>query len=263
MSYLLYYCFCSQISFPWSLVVLLVLVASFYYAFYFTEFFKWMSRAFQLGYAARSLIEFIFILLPSISVISHVRTMRDWASLPLTPIKGPFSFTSGLSLQLFRQRICYNMSMINLSGERNFGCSTCKTHLATIHSLISRVSSLSSSPSLLYFTLLWILGFQWPTWSCISFWLRVSIHYHKVQSLQLTAYYFRRVNVVEGEPYDVPMTTGNHTIRDIYCYKCGTTLGRKYVNAPSISPTPEFTENVGQGVRTVAEVQGRQISRWA
>ena len=190
-----------------------------------------MSRAFQLGYAARSLIEFIFILLPSISVISHVRTMRDWASLPLTPIKGPFSFTSGLSLQLFRQRICYNMSMINLSGERNFGCSTCKTHLATIHSLISRVSSISSSPSLLYFTLLWILGFQWPTWSCISFWLRVSIHYHKVQSLQLTAYYFRRVNVVEGEPYDVPMTTGNHTIRDISCCKCGTTLGRKYVNA--------------------------------
>lgn len=27
------------------------------------------------------------------------------------------------------------------------------------------------------------------------------------------------------------MTTGNHTIRDISCCKCGTTLGRKYVNA--------------------------------
>jgi len=26
------------------------------------------------------------------------------------------------------------------------------------------------------------------------------------------------------------MTTGNHTVRDIYCCKCGTTLGWKYVN---------------------------------
>ena len=25
------------------------------------------------------------------------------------------------------------------------------------------------------------------------------------------------------------MTTGNHTVRDIYCIKCGTTLGWKYV----------------------------------
>ena len=28
------------------------------------------------------------------------------------------------------------------------------------------------------------------------------------------------------------MTTGNHTVRDIYCVKCGTTLGWKYVSAP-------------------------------
>ena len=26
------------------------------------------------------------------------------------------------------------------------------------------------------------------------------------------------------------MTTGNHTVRDIYCVKCGTTLGWKYVS---------------------------------
>jgi len=39
------------------------------------------------------------------------------------------------------------------------------------------------------------------------------------------------VNVVEGKPYDLLMTTGNHTIRDIYCSKCGTTLGWKYVKA--------------------------------
>lgn len=37
------------------------------------------------------------------------------------------------------------------------------------------------------------------------------------------------VNVIEGEPNDRQMTTGNHTVRDIYCIKCGTTLGWKYV----------------------------------
>lgn len=39
----------------------------------------------------------------------------------------------------------------------------------------------------------------------------------------------RSVNVIEGEPNDRVMTTGNHTVRDIYCCKCGRTLGWKYV----------------------------------
>lgn len=39
----------------------------------------------------------------------------------------------------------------------------------------------------------------------------------------------RSVNVIEGEPNDRVMTTGNHTVRDIYCCKCGQTLGWKYV----------------------------------
>ena len=29
------------------------------------------------------------------------------------------------------------------------------------------------------------------------------------------------------------MTTGNHTVRDIYCVKCGETLGWKYVRTCS------------------------------
>ena len=41
--------------------------------------------------------------------------------------------------------------------------------------------------------------------------------------------YVCRVNVVEGKPCDRQMTTGNHTVRDIYCIKCGVTLGWKYV----------------------------------
>ena len=38
------------------------------------------------------------------------------------------------------------------------------------------------------------------------------------------------VNVMEGEPNDRPMTTGQHTVRDIYCCKCGATLGWKYAS---------------------------------
>lgn len=37
------------------------------------------------------------------------------------------------------------------------------------------------------------------------------------------------VNVIHGEPAERQMTTGNHIVRDIYCCKCGTTLGWKYV----------------------------------
>ena len=37
------------------------------------------------------------------------------------------------------------------------------------------------------------------------------------------------MNVTEGEPSERTMTTGNHTVRDIFCVKCGTVLGWKYV----------------------------------
>ncbi|KAG5648183.1 hypothetical protein DXG03_006138 [Asterophora parasitica] len=77
-----------------------------------------------------------------------------------------------------------------LSGERIYGCSTCKTHLATIHSMMSRAFNGQHGRAYLFDGV---------------------------------------VNVIEGEPNDRPMTTGNHTVRDIYCCKCGTTLGWKYV----------------------------------
>lgn len=43
------------------------------------------------------------------------------------------------------------------------------------------------------------------------------------------------MNVIEGEPIDRPMTTGLHTVRDIFCVKCGMKLGWKYVCFTSIS----------------------------
>ncbi|KAG8220007.1 Yippee/Mis18 [Butyriboletus roseoflavus] len=79
-----------------------------------------------------------------------------------------------------------------LAGERIYGCSKCKTHLATIHSMISRAFNGQHG----------------------------------------RAYLFEGVvNVVEGEPNDRQMTTGNHIVRDIYCVKCATILGWKYDRA--------------------------------
>lgn len=76
-----------------------------------------------------------------------------------------------------------------LNGQRVYGCSSCKTHLATIHSMISRAFNGQHG----------------------------------------RAYLFEEVvNVIEGEPSERTMTTGDHIVRDILCCKCKNTLGWKY-----------------------------------
>jgi len=47
--------------------------------------------------------------------------------------------------------------------------------------------------------------------------------------------HIRSVNVREGEPSERKMTTGDHTVRDIYCVKCNTILGWKYDFAYDVS----------------------------
>lgn len=79
-----------------------------------------------------------------------------------------------------------------LNGARIYGFSNCKTHLAAIHTMISRAFNGQHGRAYLFEVV---------------------------------------VNVIEGEPVDRVMTTGNHTVRDIYCCKCGETLGWKYIKA--------------------------------
>lgn len=72
------------------------------------------------------------------------------------------------------------------------------------------------------------------------------------------------MNVTEGEPNDRPMTTGNHTVRDIYCCKCGTTLGWKYVRLFFLIIRhcrlgSEVYCVAGSSLRNLTEVQRRQI----
>ncbi|KAG5416179.1 hypothetical protein IGI04_003746 [Brassica rapa subsp. trilocularis] len=53
------------------------------------------------------------------------------------------------------------------------------------------------------------------------------------QSRHGKAYLFRKVaNVYAGEKEDRMMMTGMHTVVDIYCVKCGSYLGWRYVCGP-------------------------------
>ncbi|KZS93276.1 yippee-like protein [Sistotremastrum niveocremeum HHB9708] len=83
-----------------------------------------------------------------------------------------------------------------LLGPRIFGCSTCRTHLATIESMISRAFNGQHGRAYLFETV---------------------------------------VNITTGEPSERTMTTGVHIVRDIYCCKCRTTLGWKYDRAFEMS----------------------------
>lgn len=77
------------------------------------------------------------------------------------------------------------------------------------------------------------------------------------------------LNVTCGLPEDRSMTTGLHTVRDLRCVRCNAYLGWKYVSqARLFSPWnlqvltgPLFCLRCsGQGLRALAEVQGRSIS---
>jgi len=79
-----------------------------------------------------------------------------------------------------------------LVGQRIFGCSACRTHLATIDSMISRAFNGQHGRAYLFETV---------------------------------------VNIVLGESSERTMTTGVHVVRDIYCCKCSAVLGWKYDKA--------------------------------
>ncbi|CAH7686958.1 Yippee/Mis18 [Phakopsora pachyrhizi] len=88
-----------------------------------------------------------------------------------------------------------------LSCSRVFGCSNCRTHLTTIDNMLSRQFNGQHGRAYLFST---------------------------------------AVNIKFGQPEDRPMTTGLHTVRDIYCSKCDTVLGWKYERA--YEPSQKYKE---------------------
>lgn len=72
-------------------------------------------------------------------------------------------------------------------------------------------------------------GVQWPTRTSLPLRWSVRPFTHPNIHTAHSIHHFS-VNIIEGEPDDRPMTTGQHTVRDIYCIKCNTTLGWKYVS---------------------------------
>ncbi|GAA94455.1 uncharacterized protein L969DRAFT_105982 [Mixia osmundae IAM 14324] len=79
-----------------------------------------------------------------------------------------------------------------LVASRVYGCAKCHAHLATVETMISR----------------------------------------QFTGQHGRAFLFDQVfNIDLGPAEDRTMTTGLHTVRDIYCARCGTTLGWKYDKA--------------------------------
>ena len=103
-----------------------------------------------------------------------------------------------------------------LSSSRVFGCKVCRTHLATIDALMSRVR-------------------QWCGDSGDTHCRPLTHSYKPVlqnfNGQSGRAFLFESVvNIGLGEAQDRHMTTGLHTVRDIHCGKCSATLGWKYVS---------------------------------
>ncbi|MCJ1412453.1 hypothetical protein MMC19_006547 [Ptychographa xylographoides] len=85
--------------------------------------------------------------------------------------------------------LAYN---VYLNADRIFGCKSCKTHLATHDSIISR----------------------------------------NFRGQHGKAYLFASVvNIQQGEATERNMTTGRHVVRDISCRQCKETVGWKYDKA--------------------------------
>ncbi|CDH52756.1 yippee-like protein [Lichtheimia corymbifera JMRC:FSU:9682] len=81
-----------------------------------------------------------------------------------------------------------------LEGNTIYGCINCKTHLSTSDAILSR----------------------------------------QFQGQHGQAYLFDRVvNIIEGVAEEREMVTGIHTVKDISCIRCNTTLGWIYIRAHS------------------------------
>lgn len=53
------------------------------------------------------------------------------------------------------------------------------------------------------------------------------------------------MNVLEGDPVERQMTTGNHIVRDIQCVKCYAVLGWKYVSVVPDLSFPDMPSSSG------------------
>lgn len=117
-----------------------------------------------------------------------------------------------------------------------FACKNCKTHLAVIEQLISRVRAVPSVREPVAWFDLWPPYLMTNGVACVQ-------QFHGQHG---KAFLFESVsNIVEGEAADRQMTTGLHTVRDIYCGKCHETVGWKYVSPANASPWRTHSLAVG------------------
>ncbi|ODN98074.1 hypothetical protein I350_07716 [Cryptococcus amylolentus CBS 6273] len=96
---------------------------------------------------------------------------------------------------------------VYLAGEKVLACKQCGNHLAVSEGVISEVGRYQHVPS------------SGPGWQNRS-------HFRGQHG---TAWLVQQVvNTYTGDAEDREMSTGRHTVRDVFCRVCHTTLGWKY-----------------------------------
>lgn len=184
-------------------------------------------------------------------VISHTRTYKR-SFLSCLPFTYPPNYSDNMGMSYRRY----------LSGERIYGCSTCKTHLATIHSMMSRVNSLSSSsPSIVSH-----LVMDRPSTA------NMVVHIFSMACKSLTASrsdHSAYILFPQGKCRRRRAWRPPNDDRQPHCPRYLLLQMRhnpwlEIRKCPfRFTPRLILTDHVGQGVRTVSEVQGRQIYPWA
>ena len=120
--------------------------------------------------------------------------------------------------------LAYN---VYLNADRIFGCKNCKTHLASHDAIISRVSSLPTSPFPSNDCL-----HQFPHQNPIPLLTATRLLVQNFRGQHGKAYLFNAVvNISQAEAVERNMTTGRHVVRDIMCRQCKETVGWKYDKA--------------------------------
>ena len=103
-----------------------------------------------------------------------------------------------------------------------FCCSECKTHLSCHHSLVSKVISIAF---LVYIVKIDAHLLTLTLTHSLTLTQSFQGHYGR-------AWLFNTVfNIQEGPAEERSMTTGLHTVKDIFCVRCGKVIGWKYEKA--------------------------------
>ncbi|RUP30108.1 hypothetical protein BC936DRAFT_138662 [Jimgerdemannia flammicorona] len=150
-----------------------------------------------------------------------------------------------------------------LSSDRVYTCTTCHTHLARHEDIISKVSIYMFFCDGYNVLRVRVLLTPYDYLPCLPGLPRSARS--RVPLQRSTMYTCFRANITLGAQEDRLLMTGLHSVADIFCNVCQTTVGWKYNLSESRTSATFLTSphafRPGLRLRGVPEVQGRQVHR--